>query len=106
MSMSIRIDKEKCISCGRCLKVCPGSLIYKDENKKVYIKYPSNCWGCTACLKECPVGAIEYYLGADIGGNGGCMYTEQKGDDITWHIRDKWGKSHEINISRKDANKY
>ena len=63
--MSIRIDKDKCIRCGKCIKVCPGSLIYKDEDKKAYIKYEDSCWGCTACLKECGSSAITYFLGRE-----------------------------------------
>ena len=48
--MSISIDKDKCIGCGKCRNVCPGTLIKMDENKKAYIKYPKDCWGCTSCI--------------------------------------------------------
>ena len=50
--MSIAINKSKCIGCGRCSVVCPGSLIKLGEDKKAYIKYPKDCWGCTSCVKE------------------------------------------------------
>ena len=36
--MSIMIDKQKCKGCGLCTDVCPGSLIYQDDDKKAYIK--------------------------------------------------------------------
>lgn len=75
--MSIAINKNNCIGCGRCTVVCPGSLIKLDENKKAYIKYPKDCWGCTSCVKECPVYAIRFYLGADIGGRGSLVHTEK-----------------------------
>ncbi|MDP4145585.1 MAG: ferredoxin family protein [Bacillota bacterium] len=104
--MSIKIDKDKCVRCGKCLEVCPGSLIYKDENGKAYIKYENNCWGCTACLKECGVHAIKYYLGADIGGNGGYLYTEGNKEYLNWHIVDKDGEEQIITINRKESNKY
>ncbi|HAM06602.1 MAG TPA: adenylylsulfate reductase, partial [Ruminococcaceae bacterium] len=52
--MSIAIDKQKCIGCGRCRNVCPGSLIKLDSDNRAYIKYPKDCWGCTSCIKECP----------------------------------------------------
>ena len=68
--MSIAIKKEKCAGCRKCTSVCPGSLIKTDEDGKAYIKYPRDCWGCASCLKECKFGAIEFYLGADIGGIG------------------------------------
>ncbi|AJA49585.1 ferredoxin [Clostridium pasteurianum DSM 525 = ATCC 6013] len=104
--MSIKIDSNKCVSCGRCLDVCPGSLIYKDEMNKAYIKYEKDCWGCTACLKECKVAAIKYYLGADIGGNGACLYVNENKDVLNWHIIDKKGKKSIITTSRKESNKY
>lgn len=104
--MSIRIDKDKCVSCGKCTDVCPGNLIYKDENKKAFIKYPRDCWGCTACLKECGVGAINYYLGADIGGKGGYLYTEKDKDYLYWHIVNKDGEKRVITINKKESNKY
>ena len=28
--MSIRINQERCIGCGQCIDVCPGSLIDRD----------------------------------------------------------------------------
>lgn len=104
--MSIKIDKEKCIGCSGCIEVCPGRLIYKDENDRAYIKYEKNCWGCTACLKECNKSAIKYYLGADIGGNGACLYVKQNSDELNWHIIDKDGNETVINTNRKESNKY
>ncbi|AKN34156.1 adenylylsulfate reductase [Clostridium carboxidivorans P7] len=104
--MSIKIDKDKCIKCGKCIKVCPGSLIYADENKKAFIKYEDECWGCTACLKECGVSAIKYFLGEDIGGRGGSM-TVNKGKDFwQWNITDGNGKVHWVKINTKESNKY
>lgn len=104
--MSIRIRKETCIKCGKCLEVCPGSLIYRDSEGKAYIKYEKNCWGCTACLKECPVKAIEYYLGEDIGGKGAYLYVNKQKEDLHWHIVDKNGNEKVITTNRKESNKY
>ena len=38
--MSIAIDSMKCRACGKCLDVCPGSLIVRGEDKKAVIRYP------------------------------------------------------------------
>ena len=84
--MSIRINKNKCVGCKRCLDVCPGSLIKTDETGKAYIKYPKDCWGCTSCLKECKTGAIAFFLGADIGGMGSEMTVNESKDTILWKI--------------------
>ncbi|GFP78122.1 4Fe-4S dicluster domain-containing protein [Clostridium fungisolvens] len=104
--MSIRIDKEKCIRCGKCIKVCPGSLIYKDEDKKAYIKYEDACWGCTACLKECGSSAITYFLGNDIGGAGGAMQVKRDGQYWQWEITDTEDNKHIVRINTKESNKY
>lgn len=104
--MSIKIIKEKCTGCGKCLDVCPGNLIYKDENGKSFIKYPKECWGCTACLKECKFESIKYYLGADIGGKGGYLYTKDEKDYLHWHIVDKSGEKQVITINKSESNKY
>lgn len=84
--MSIKINLEKCVSCGKCLNVCPGNLIDFNENNKAYIKYPNECWGCTACLKECNTGAINYYLEPNIGGCGALIHTKTIGKVIKWII--------------------
>lgn len=103
--MSIAIDKNKCIGCGKCSIVCPGSLI-KVENKKAFIKYPKDCWGCTSCLKECPVNAVEFYLGADIGGMGSLVHVEKNGNILNWIINRSDGIVTEIKINTKESNKY
>lgn len=103
--MSIQIDREKCISCGRCSDVCPGSLIEIEANKAV-MKYPEDCWGCAACLKECPAGAVRYYLGADIGGKGAYMFTAGHDDHIDWFFVIPDSARHHIRINKKESNKY
>ena len=104
--MSIKIDVNKCVGCNKCLEICPGSLIYKNESNKAFIKYDKDCWGCTACLKECKFKAIKYYLGTDIGGNGAELYVEEVKDTLNWHITDKCGRDVIISTNRKQSNKY
>ena len=104
--MSIAIDKNKCVGCGKCHDVCPGTLIKSDENGKAYIKYPRDCWGCTSCLKECPVYAIRFFLGADIGGRGTLMHTEKHGDFLDWVIEFPGGDTSVIRVNTKESNRY
>ena len=106
LDMSIRINKNKCVGCKRCLDVCPGSLIKTDATGKAYIKYPKDCWGCTSCLKECKTGAIAFFLGADIGGMGSEMTVNESKDTILWKIKKYTGEEQTIEINKKDSNKY
>ena len=89
--MSIQIDRTKCVGCGQCAEICPGTLIRMTQ-KKAEMRYPMECWGCASCVKECPAHAISLYLGADIGGAGCRMTVNKDGiykivyDNITWEI--------------------
>ena len=104
--MSIRINKNKCVGCKRCLDVCPGSLIKTDETGKAYIKYPKDCWGCTSCIKECSRDAIRFFLGADVGGRGASMIVSEKPDISTWTVEKPDGTQITIQVNKKHANKY
>lgn len=104
--MSIKINRSKCIGCGMCRLVCPGSLLYADKAGKAFIKYPKDCWGCTSCVKECSVSAINYYLGADIGGKGSTLHTRMEENLIHWIITSPQGEEKVITIDRSKANEY
>lgn len=105
--MSIRFNTLKCVGCLKCTDVCPGSLIKVDKTtNKPYIKYPDNCWGCTSCLKECRFDSIEFFLGADIGGNGSYMTVKQDENFIRWKITNPYGEVKNIDINRNESNKY
>ncbi len=48
---------ERCIACGKCIKVCPQSCItIKGGKAKIN---QSSCLHCGICLETCPIGAIE-----------------------------------------------
>ena len=104
--MSIMIDKAKCKGCGMCTSVCPGSLIYQDSEKKAFIKYPKDCWGCTSCLKECRFEAINFFLGADVGGKGSTLSFRQNGSINTWTVTSPDGTVKTLEVNRQESNKY
>ena len=76
------------------------------ENKKAVMKYPKNCWGCVSCVKECKAGAIDFFLGADIGGNGSIMNVKSEGDILHWIITKTDGSTSVIDVDRRNSNKY
>lgn len=69
---AVAIDKEKCIGCGRCYKVCgrdvmklvpvdeEGNFIDEDADEDEYEKQvmvlsdQMKCIGCEACSRVCP----------------------------------------------------
>ena len=52
----IRCDKTKCISCGKCKKVCPMDVEMTDHSRKR--KNGTDCILCMECVKVCPKGAL------------------------------------------------
>lgn len=104
--MSIRILKDSCTGCGACTRVCPGRLLKIGHSGLAEITEPRNCWGCSACIKECRFGALEYYLGADIGGLGTTLQVTQEREQIHWIFTKPDGNQQTITINRKDANSY
>lgn len=104
--MSIVINQDKCVGCGQCECVCPGTLIGVNEENKAYMKYPKDCWGCSSCIKECRFGAIALYLGADIGGMGSKMTVETEGSLLKWNIEKNNGEMETIIINKKESNQY
>ena len=53
-----QVNKERCISCGNCVKSCPYQAIAIRETKAVID--PQVCFGCGLCLSRCPVNAIRF----------------------------------------------
>ena len=65
---SIRISSDECKGCGRCLLVCPKSLISTGTaiNRQGYVavvvNHPDGCIGCGSCFYQCPEpGAITIF---------------------------------------------
>jgi electron transport complex protein RnfB len=53
-----RIEKELCVGCTRCFKVCPTNAIV-GANKQLHVVMEKACIGCTKCAEECPEDCIS-----------------------------------------------
>ena len=52
--LRMALNKEKCVSCGKCEKACPmGVKVTADPNS-------AECIRCGACVRTCPAGALHF----------------------------------------------
>ena len=58
----IKIDREKCIRCGACIKDCITYSIESGKEGFPTVSYSgeSRCISCQHCFAICPVGAITF----------------------------------------------
>lgn len=64
------IDRDKCIQCGKCIRVCQelqgsNAIGFDERSGKMYVAYPfksgmtySDCVSCGNCVNVCPTGAL------------------------------------------------
>ena len=63
----IEVVKERCKSCGYCIKFCPkeclalGTKVNAKGYEYVESVKPEACVGCAICGQVCPDGAINVY---------------------------------------------
>lgn len=55
--LRIRCDESKCVSCGKCKKVCPMNVDMTDNSRKR--ENARECILCFECTKACPKGALK-----------------------------------------------
>ena len=57
MGFYVEIDEDKCQGCGKCVRICPKSLI-EIVDEKARVEQPYLCDGLRGCMKRCPENAI------------------------------------------------
>lgn len=60
--VTLQLDQQICIGCGRCLEVCPHQVFAMNDKKAVMVDRDA-CMECGACALNCPVKAITVDAG-------------------------------------------
>jgi len=64
-STKFKVDLNKCIGCGNCVKVCSGQVLQMKNGHPVMLDFERygwrGCWKCEHCLAVCPKGAISIF---------------------------------------------
>lgn len=55
--LRVKCDKDKCVDCGKCKKVCPMDVDVTDNSRKR--KNGTDCILCMECVKNCPKKALH-----------------------------------------------
>lgn len=55
--MRIKVDERKCISCGKCKRVCPMNVDVTSNSRKR--ENAIECILCVKCVEACPVNALK-----------------------------------------------
>ncbi|MEI6971486.1 MAG: mercury methylation ferredoxin HgcB [bacterium] len=56
--VTLRLDRDACIGCGRCLDVCPHGVFAMADGKSVILDRDA-CMECGACARNCPAEALR-----------------------------------------------
>jgi len=54
---SLEFYPDKCVTCKRCLEVCPHQVFVYEEG--IHMAHKDRCIECGACKMNCPTGAIH-----------------------------------------------
>lgn len=60
---TIGIAPERCILCGKCVRVCPAGIFFREEDPAhIGTRNVESCIACGHCAAACPTGAVEHSL--------------------------------------------
>lgn len=60
--MNLKVNKDKCISCGMCVSTCEEVFEFDDDNQAMVVENPvseEHMEEATIAMESCPTGAIE-----------------------------------------------
>ena len=56
--LRVRVDEGKCVSCGKCRRLCPMGLDISDPSRRR--ENAADCILCLRCVEECPQKALKF----------------------------------------------
>jgi len=61
----VRLEKERCVRCGKCLDVCPYGAVFQDPVDGFPL-ICDLCGGRAVCVMKCPTNALSLYPLAEV----------------------------------------
>ncbi len=59
MSITLRVDRNSCTKCGRCVQICPSEIFsQKEKTSAIEINFIERCILCGHCVGVCPTDSV------------------------------------------------
>lgn len=61
MDMTLSINELSCIKCGKCVRVCPAVIFFRNSpGEKVELQNITTCISCGHCVAVCPTDSVVH----------------------------------------------